>query len=152
MPNQNLPFTPFPRHRRELERLPALPPVEGPADVPVPDDPGPPVGPADGLLVRVREMTPEAAAREVGVWTGAGAVEVDAPAPWRAWQRTRRDTATGAPRVLRLAVAGSAPAVVVNWSALDPVGRADESAWQGALRARAPHGGGEPAGPGGWTA
>jgi hypothetical protein len=124
--------------------------VEGAPDAPAPPA-DPPAAQAEGLLVRVREMTAADAAREADRWVAAGAVPLEAPAPWRAWGRTRRDAVSGAPRVLRMAVAGSAPAVVVNWSALQPPGRAEEAAWAGALQARAPRGGGA-GGAHGWTA
>ncbi|MFN8110434.1 MAG: hypothetical protein U0Y82_11415 [Thermoleophilia bacterium] len=90
-------------------------------------------GPTDGRIVRTRTMTRAEADRELVTWRAAGAQPIPAQEGVVALERSRRDTLTGTPRRLRLAVAAGDPAQVLNWSALEPIGTDDTAVWRAAL-------------------
>ncbi|MEZ5079786.1 MAG: hypothetical protein R2878_03815 [Thermoleophilia bacterium] len=123
MGDENLHYTPFPERDPHVERIEAIGQTHA-------REPGNPSGGIEGRIVRVREMPRAAAMDALTSWIADGAVEIESPAGIRAVERSRRDTATGLPRLQRMAVGPGDPARVLNWSAITPTTSEDRAAWE----------------------
>ncbi|MCB0872547.1 MAG: hypothetical protein H6531_05435 [Actinobacteria bacterium] len=127
MGDENLHYTPFSERDPHVERIEAI------GQTHAHEHGGPSGGGPEGRIVRVREMPRAAAMDALTGWVDGGATEIVSPAGTRALERSRRDTATGLPRLQRMAVGPGDPARVLNWSAITPTTSEDRAAWEAGL-------------------